>query len=141
MWSTGSEAHGILLDQRSNLCLLYWQTDSLPLSHQESPVFFFLTHKKHIIYSLLLLFKNFNYFLWVSFHVRAHKTLPLVFGHYSIGVPNLGLNSKESACNAGDPRFNPWVGKIPWRRQWQPTPVLLPGESHGQRSLVGYSSP
>ena len=32
-----------------------------------------------------------------------------------------------------------WVGKIPWRRQWQPTPVLLPGESHGGRSLVGYS--
>ena len=36
-------------------------------------------------------------------------------------------------------RFNPWVGKIPWRRKWQPTPVLLPGKSHGQRSLVGYS--
>ena len=35
--------------------------------------------------------------------------------------------------------FNPWVRKIPWRRQWQPTPVFLPGESHGQRSLVGYS--
>jgi len=32
-----------------------------------------------------------------------------------------------------------WVGKIPWRRAWQPTPVFLPGESHGQRSLVGYS--
>ena len=37
------------------------------------------------------------------------------------------------------PGFNPWVGKIPWRRKWQPTPVLLPGESHGGRSLVGYS--
>ena len=35
--------------------------------------------------------------------------------------------------------FNPWVGKIPWRRKWQPTPVFLPGESHGQRSLMGYS--
>ena len=35
--------------------------------------------------------------------------------------------------------FNPWVGKIPWRRKWQPTPVFLPGEFHGQRSLVGYS--
>ena len=32
-----------------------------------------------------------------------------------------------------------WVRKIPWRRKWQPTPVFLPGESHGQRSLVGYS--
>ena len=37
-------------------------------------------------------------------------------------------------------RFDPWVGKIPWRRKWQSTPVFLPGESHGQRSLVGYSS-
>ena len=37
------------------------------------------------------------------------------------------------------PRFNPWVRKIPWRREWQPTPVFLPGESHGQRSLVGDS--
>ena len=34
--------------------------------------------------------------------------------------------------------FNPWIGKIPWRREWQPTPVFLPGKSHGQRSLVGY---
>ena len=36
-------------------------------------------------------------------------------------------------------RFDPWVKKIPWRRVWQPTPVFLPGESHGQRSLAGYS--
>ena len=35
-------------------------------------------------------------------------------------------------------RFHPWVGKIPWRREWQPTPVFLPGEPHGQRSLVGF---
>ena len=35
--------------------------------------------------------------------------------------------------------FDPWVRKIPWRRTWQLTPVFLPGESHGQRSLVGYS--
>ena len=46
-----------------------------------------------------------------------------------------GSDSKEPACNAGDG----FVGKIPWRRKWQPTPVLLPGEYHGQRSLAGYS--
>jgi len=42
---------------------------------------------------------------------------------------------------AGDKRrrFNPWVGKIPWRRAWKPTPVFLPRESYGQRSLVGHS--
>ena len=36
-------------------------------------------------------------------------------------------------------RFDPWVGKIPWRREWLPTPVFLPREFHGQRSLAGYS--
>ena len=50
---------------------------------------------------------------------------------------------KESACSAGDAGdtdgFYLWVRKIPWRRAWQPTPVFLPRESHGQRSLVGYS--
>ena len=35
--------------------------------------------------------------------------------------------------------FNPWLRKVPWRRKWQPTPVFLPGEAHGQRSLMGYS--
>jgi len=39
----------------------------------------------------------------------------------------------------GRPGFDPWVEKIPWRRAWQPTPVFLPGKSHGQRSLAGYS--
>ena len=37
------------------------------------------------------------------------------------------------------PGFDPWVGKILWRRKWQPTPVLLPGKPHGWRSMVGYS--
>ena len=48
---------------------------------------------------------------------------------------------KNSPANAGDVRhrFSPWVGKIAWRRAWQPTPVFLPGESHGQRSLDGYT--
>ena len=54
------------------------------------------------------------------------------------GFPGVS-DGKESACNAGDPGFDPWVGKIPWRRAWQPAPVFLPGESHGQRSLAGYS--
>ena len=39
----------------------------------------------------------------------------------------------------GRPGFDPWVGKISWRRKWQPTPVLLPGKFHGRRNLVGYS--
>ena len=44
----------------------------------------------------------------------------------------------SSVClQCGRPGFNPWVRKIPWRRKWQPTPVLLPGKSHGQRSPWG----
>ena len=49
---------------------------------------------------------------------------------------------KESACQCRRLKrrgFNPWVDKIPWRRKWQPTLVFLPGESHGQKSLAGYS--
>ena len=45
---------------------------------------------------------------------------------------------KNSPTNAGD-LVDPWVRKILWRREWLPTPVLLPGESHEQRSLAGYS--
>jgi len=50
-----------------------------------------------------------------------------------------GSKSKESACDTGKHRFDLWIRKIPWRREWQPTLVFLPGESHGQRSLVGYN--
>ena len=46
---------------------------------------------------------------------------------------------KNPPANAGDVGFDPWVGKIPWRRKWQPTPGFLPGASHGRRSLVGSS--
>ena len=50
-------------------------------------------------------------------------------------------SGKESACQCRRHKrhkFNPWVRKIPWRRERQPTPVFSPGESHGERSLAGY---
>ena len=46
---------------------------------------------------------------------------------------------KNLPAQCRTPEFDPWIGKIPWRREWLPTPVFLPGESHGQRSLAGYS--
>ena len=52
------------------------------------------------------------------------------------------LSGRESACQRRrhkSCRFDPWVGKIPWRRKWQAPPVFLPGESHRQRNLGGYS--
>jgi len=63
-------------------------------------------------------------------------------GSYSIS-PKIKRIGKEPAhqCRRHKRQggFYPWVGKIPWRRKWQPTPVFLSGESHGQRSLAGYS--
>ena len=57
------------------------------------------------------------------------------------GFPD-GASGEEPACQWRRHkrcRFKPWAGKIPLRREWQPTPVLSPGECHGQRSLAGYS--
>ena len=52
-------------------------------------------------------------------------------------VKNLpAMQEFDPACQR---EFNPWVGKISWRREWQPTPVFLPGKPHGQRSLGDYS--
>ena len=51
-------------------------------------------------------------------------------------------SGKEFTCQCRKRRrlgFNPWVRKIPWNRKWYPTPVFLPGQLHGQRSLMGYS--
>ena len=59
----------------------------------------------------------------------------------SQGLPRW-CSGKESACQCRRlkrHRFNPWVGKIPWRRKWQPALVFLPGKFHGQRSLAGHS--
>ena len=49
-----------------------------------------------------------------------------------------GSESTEIRLQCRRRRFSPWVRKMPWRREWQPTPGLLPGKSHGQRSLAGY---
>ena len=75
-----------------------------------------------------------------------HKShFRIVFNYLKIillqGFPG-GTSGKESACQCRRHKrsgFDPWVGKIPWRRAWQPTPVFLPGESHRQKSLVGYT--
>ena len=62
----------------------------------------------------------------------------LYWSHTVGGFPD-GANVKDSTCQCRRFGFDPWVGKTPWRRKWQPTPVSLPGESNGQRSLAGRS--
>ena len=69
----------------------------------------------------------------------GHNWATFTFAFTSILLGVAG--GKESACQCRRCRcrFDSWVGKIPWRRKWHPTPVFLLGKFHGQRSLVGYS--
>ena len=80
---------------------------------------------------------------WVCMHTHTHTltyTHSHTLTHTHMGFSG-GASGKEPACQCKKRKrcgFNPWVWKIPWRRAWQPTPVFLPGECHGQMSLVGY---
>ena len=85
-----------------------------------------LIHEGHTIDLQLQKSRHWVLFIFVS------PAFDRVSGTYSLG----GSAGKESAWSPG---FDPWVGKIPWRRERLPTPVFLPEESHGQRSLAGYS--
>ena len=73
---------------------------------------------------------------------RTLEELPsFLTGTIVTGTCQEAVTVKNLPANVGRHKghgFNPWVGKIPWRRTWQPTPVFLPGESHGQRGLAGY---
>ena len=80
--------------------------------------------------------RNNSLCIWDSFCDNVVRfILPLKL---EVGFPG-GSEGKASACNAGDLGLIPGWGRFPWRRQWQPTPVFLPGKPHGWRSLVGYS--
>ena len=85
---------------------------------------------------------QFSCFLkWEEQQPSPQGQIVRIINKYKSGFPG-SARDKEFACQCRRhkrQRFDPWVGKIPWRRKWQPTPVLLPGESHRQRSLAGYS--
>ena len=74
---------------------------------------------------------------WVPVLFESIKNVPTV-GLFWKWLP-WWLRWSRICLQCGRPGFDPWVGKIPWRGEWQPTPVFWPGESHGQRSLVGSS--
>ena len=63
----------------------------------------------------------------------------LLYCIYVTGASLVWLRRLRILLQCRRHEFSPWVGKISWRRKWQPTPVFLPGKSHGQKSLVGYS--
>ena len=72
------------------------------------------------------------------FPSRFYKCLKPYRSAFTLGFPG-GEVIKKSTYQPQRRRFNPWFGKIPWRRKQQPTPVFLPGKLHGQRSFVGCS--
>ena len=78
-------------------------------------------------------------FKCLKFDYRKLSILFLPVSLYHLNRLPWWLSGKEPTCQCRRHGFDPWVGKIPWRRKWQPTPVFLPGESHGRRGLAGYS--
>ena len=87
--------------------------------------------------------------VFVMFSIETSKCLNYFFSLFKIHMSRHCNTesfqiptSKESTCQCrrlGRLCFNPWVGKIPWSRKWQSTPLFLPRKFHGQRSLGGYS--
>ena len=73
---------------------------------------------------------------WQDFHFSLKWTHSILRGFPG---STSGKESAQQCRRHKGHSFNPCIRKIPWRRAWQPTPVFMPGESHGQRSLVGYS--
>ena len=101
----------------------------------------FFTRRKKLDNQLHYIF---NQWLWASFCPSLclyFLTCKMGIVHHCLGFPS-GTSGKEPTCQCRKHKrhgFYPWVRKIPWRRAWQPSPVFLPGESHGQRNLVSYS--
>ena len=95
-------------------------------------------------YSESEIFINLINFYWSHTNAVQWKYLYIYLYKYDTkyaqdqGLPRW-CSGKESTCQCRRPGFDPWVSKIPWRRTWPPTAVFLPGKSHGQRCLVGYS--
>ena len=97
----------------------------------------YVTQIRYKKYTNINIYKNGSILVYYSIICLFH----LARYHVCFGFPRW-LSGKESACQCRrgrECRFDPWVGKIPWGREWQPTSVFLPGKFHGQRSLAGYS--
>ena len=125
------------MDTKQALNFLFWLGMSLPIIRFSGPSrvavnigllslqgCYWLVHRKLLISQ-------------ESEHAVSHLEST---NFYWLGLPK--CSGKESACQCRRPkrlRFDPWVRKIPWRRKWQPAPIFLPGESHVQRNLMGYS--
>ena len=90
-------------------------------------------------FSILLIQLYTSYLLWAA-HLLSLPTKDMSKEKLGAkqGLP-WWISGKEPIWRCRRHGFDPWTGKIPWRRKWQPTSVFLPGETHGQRNLVGYT--
>ena len=95
-------------------------------------------HAQHWVSSTALVLEGRDLTAQRSIHCPGHDHIYVYLRSCYSWLPRW-LSGEEPACQSRRHRFDPWVGEIPWRRKWQPTPVFLPGESHGERSLVYYS--
>ena len=99
--------------------------------------------KKCMVCLLELIFRLNFYFsvliYWLIGGTRYNYSLHWVIIQYHATGPPWWISQWRIHLQCRKPNFDPWVGKIPWRRKWQPTPGLLPGKIHGHRSLKGYS--
>ena len=143
----------------------YYQRKTVPLQAGEwikdyyLSLMLLITFLKHINRSCLVTFAFFKKYILIKSKYMlptiglqsmgssnsqkwfSHSITTFIIIIYNYGFPG-GTSGKETACQCCEHKrcgFHPWVGKIPWRTAWKPTPVLLPGESHWQRSLEGYS--
>ena len=95
----------------------------------------FITVVKNFAVHLIVSTQVIDFFLYILYNpLFWYRIIGILLPYIFPG----GSDGKESACNAGDPGLIAGLG-IPWRRKWQSTPVFLPGEFNGQRSLAGYS--
>ena len=119
LWKPGHLLHTLILTQLQETCFL----EALLFAAFFPPNTCELSKGKG---NVLLLFPGHSKCQFEATHTTSQ------------GLPRW-LSGKGSTCQSRRLEFDPWVGKIPWRRKWQPILVLLPEESHGQRSLEGYT--
>ena len=119
------------------MCIIYTYLYTYKIHSIQNSTYF--TYK----YVLLLLLSRFSHVRLCATPQTAALPGSSVPGIEIIEIIRCGLpwrlSGKESICQCRIYGFDPWVGKTPWRSKWQPTSLSLPGKSHGQRSLEGYS--
>ena len=141
---SGFSIHGIFQAR-----VLEWvaMLNSLPLSPFPDlpsipPPYVHLKIPQLFILCPVTLSVTFNASLFLSFFLSSFSLFIMHSLHRHLQNTNTGKSGKEPVCQCRRLKrlvFNSWVRKIPWRRKWQPIPVFLPGESHGQTALAGYS--